>query len=270
MTTADPVLTPPYALDRDTVLERSGDHFDATISPSWLVGEYPHGGYLASLVLRGLSADAAGREPVSLTAAFVSAPGAGAAEIAVETLKAGRNFTTMSGRLLQGGKERVRVLATLAEPRRAPGPTRGSPAPPAMAPPEQCSPLSELMPGVAVSEADARVVLLTTPDDPWARGEAAVVTAWIAFSDGRPIDAFSLAFLADAFPPPVLALAPEQWVPTLEMTLHVLGHPEGTWLLGQYRSVALLDGLLDAELVLWDSSGRTVAVARQLALVTAG
>jgi hypothetical protein len=80
--------------------------------------------------------------------------------------------------------------------------------------------------------------------------------------DTRPLD---LLVLADCMPPVTFELGVPGWVPTLELTALVRGIPEPGWLVVEQRSRLVQDGWLDEECDVWDSSGRLVCQARQLA-----
>ncbi len=70
--------------DRDTAVTRIDDGtFAATIAPGWRAGRGPHGGYLAAIVLRALTAtvDDPARTPRSLTIHYTTAPETGPIEI---------------------------------------------------------------------------------------------------------------------------------------------------------------------------------------------
>jgi hypothetical protein len=257
----------PFELDRDTEVEREDGHWTGRMAQGWMIGQNPHGGYLACVILRALQIEADRPEPLTMSALFVSAPRLGAVRVETELIKAGRTYTSMSGRLLQDGRERVRVLAAFGDITSIQGPTRLELTPPALPPPGECVDLNDLVPELPLNDVDHRYELRSTPEDLWVRQAEPVIAGWIRFRDGRPADSFSLPFFADAFPPPVIGLDPAAWVPTLELTVHVRARPSGGWLLGRYRSVTLLNGLLGADIDLWDETGRLVAMARQLALV---
>ena len=57
------------------------------------------------------------------------------------------------------------------------------------------------------------------------------------------------------------------WVPTVELTVHVRGTPAPGPLRVAFRCRFILDGLLDEEGEIWDSTGALVAQSRQLSLM---
>ncbi len=95
----------------------------------------------------------------------------------------------------------------------------------------------------------------------------AEVGGWIRFVDGRQPDLHSLALFADAFMPAVLELGSFGWIPTLELTVYFRARPHPGWLRGWFRSRFVIDGYLEEDGELWDSSGRLVAMSRQLGRV---
>jgi acyl-CoA thioesterase len=72
---------------------------------------------------------------------------------------------------------------------------------------------------------------------------------------------------ADAFPPAILDLYPASWVPTLQYSVYVRARPQGGWLRGSFRTRSMARGLLEEDGELFDSTGRLVALSRQLALL---
>jgi hypothetical protein len=96
----------------------------------------------------------------------------------------------------------------------------------------------------------------------------AEVRGWFAFADHRPSDPLSLALAADGFPPAVFHLElPSGWVPTVELTVHVRDVPAPGPLRAVFRTRFVTNGMFEEDSELWDSTGRLVAMSRQLALV---
>lgn len=258
------------------------DVFAITLSDQWNIGVNPNGGYAATIVLgamaRSLDVRSADHPlPLSVTThyqrpALANEP----ARVEVEVVRQGRTTSTISGRLIQDGKERVRLLATFgaltpADPGLKDALTeQGRIQLPAydMASPEDSRSRSELAQGVELpilSRLDIRV------PDCWAiAGEAdeAVTGGWIRFADGRPPDARSLVLFSDGFPPSPFGLFGRLgWVPTLELTVHVRRPPANGWIRARFETRDLVGGLFVEDGVLWDSTGAVVAQSRQLALL---
>jgi hypothetical protein len=93
---------------------------------------------------------------------------------------------------------------------------------------------------------------------------------WLALPGGEAFDPVSLLFAVDAFPPATFDIETSGWVPTFELTAYVraLPVPGPVRVLQQAR---LIDGeRVDEACFVWDSSGRLVAQATQLAGIRIG
>jgi hypothetical protein len=102
----------------------------------------------------------------------------------------------------------------------------------------------------------------------WALGEPAgraEVRGWMRRDDEADPSPLDLLVFADAMPPVTFDLGLMGWVPTLELTVHLRGLAAPGWLRVVQRARLLRDGWLDEECEIWDSAGRLVAQARQLA-----
>ena len=120
--------------DRDTAVRRveggaddgaqaAGEAlFAADIASGWRAGRGPHGGYLAAMLLRALTAavDDPERTPRSLTIHYTRAPEPGPIEIRMTVERAGRSLSTLSARMEQAGRTTALALAAFSVPWRAP------------------------------------------------------------------------------------------------------------------------------------------------------
>ena len=94
------------------------------------------------------------------------------------------------------------------------------------------------------------------------------MSGWIRFVDDRAPDGKALALFADGFPPsPLSYLGAIGWVPTIELTVHVLAKPAAGWIQAQFKTDSLKNGRMIESGALWDSNGTLVAQSRQLGLV---
>jgi len=258
--------------EEDTAVRRVEGGWSAELDPRWNVGENPNGGYLLAVVLRALVEETGRPDPVTVTAHYLSPPAAGEVHVRTEIVKPGRTFVTATASMLQGGREKVRVLGAFTDLASRQGPTRISARPPDIPPPEECESLIELTrrAGRKIPEVMNRFDLRLPPDSPWGRpgeGDPFEITGWIRFRDGEEPGALSAPVFADAFPPTILGAVAGGWVPTIELTVHLRGRPAPGWLLGTFQTRVLVDGLLEEDGELWDSEGRPIALSRQLAMV---
>jgi len=257
--------------DDDTAVARQGDHWVGHVSPRWAVGANPNGGYLLAIAARAMLADSGHPDPWTVTAHYLSPPTEGPVEVRTSVIKPGRTYSTVSGELHQGGRERVRILAAFGDLAARHGVTRVAAAMPAIPPPEECRPLFEVTPGGSERSPEVirRFEVRVPADTPWGRqpGDGPFeITGWIRFADGSDASVLSLLLMVDAYPPTLVGGMEVGWVPTVELTTHIRARPAPGWLLGTFRTRFLIDGLLEEDGELWDSEGRLVALSRQLAI----
>ncbi len=91
---------------------------------------------------------------------------------------------------------------------------------------------------------------------------------WMRFKQGRDADLLSLALLVDAAAPAVLELG-EPASSTVELTGHLRAHPAPGWLACRAWTRHVIGGYHEEDLEIWDSDGKRVAQARQLAVLPA-
>ena len=281
-----------YAFDEDTALEPLPEpgRFRAAISHRWDTVGPPNGGFLLALAARGLARTVPFPDPVTLTGHFLRPARHSPVEVSVEPVRVGGAHATAMGRLEQDGKEILRTLATFADldkavsggsrrhdrgdtPRPPGGPTHGDARPPALPPPEECVPIEQLgarqwddLPGLLPVLYRSIDIRLGRSGSERQGNEVARIEGWVRFTDGREPDVASLPLLADVFPPAVFDVADASWVPTVELTVHVRGRPAPGWIAASFRTKFLCDGYFEEDGELWDSTGRLVALSRQLAL----
>jgi acyl-CoA thioesterase len=261
------------AFDDDTAVRPApSGGWEATLRSRGNVGDNPNGGYLLAVAVKAMIAEAGRPDPVTVTAHYLSPPSEGPVSIRTQVVKPGRSFVTVMAEVVQGERERVRVLGAFGDLTERRGPTRVSARPPDVPPPDKCVSLRELTEkaGRQVPEVMNRFDLRLPPGSPWGRpseGDPFEITGWIRFKDGTEPTSVSSVVFADAFPPTLLGSVAAGWVPTIELTVHVRGRPAPGWLLGTFRTRVLVDGLMEEDGELWDSEGRPVALSRQLAMV---
>jgi len=241
--------------------------YDVDLDASWSIGDKPHGGYLLSTMI-GLALDEEHPHPMAVSAHYVSSPDAGPATVEVERLRTGRRVSTSRVRLRQS-ETKVEALFSHGRWSADATPLWSTGGPPVLPPLDDCPRAPAERPGGQrigqLDHVDMRVDVATTM---WAVGAPAgraEVRAWLRRDDGDDPSVLDLLVFADALPPVTFDLGLMGWVPTLELTVHVRGLPAPGWVRAVQRARLLQDGWIDEECELWDSEGRLVAQARQLA-----
>ena len=240
--------------------------YDVDLDASWSIGNKPHGGYLlATMVERALDDDHP--HPLAVSAHYVASPDAGPATLEVERLRTGRSVASSRVRLSQDG---VRVEALVSAGRlTASEPLWTSAVAPELPPIEDCPRAPAENPaGLRVGQLDHVELRVDLTTAGWAIGQPtgqAEVRAWLRRDDGAEASVLDLLVFADALPPVTFNLGLMGWVPTVELTVLVRALPAPGWLRAVQRAQLLQDGWLDEVCELWDSEGRLVAQARQLA-----
>ncbi len=265
--TATDEPTALHVFDADTAVDPQDDGaFAAELSDRWdRLGGGPLGGYSLAVALRALEALAGFPDLLSASACFLRPAEHGAASIDTEQIRLGRSVETAEARFVQGGTERLRVLANFADLASAAGPSLVLGGPPALPDPDDClDPYDALRPSGTVAD---RVEYRVTRAPGWLRGEPTgdpSVECWVRFADRGEVDLIGLAFLVDAVAPAVLDLGAAS-SSTIELTLHCRARPAPGWLALRATTRFVTGGYHEEDVEVWDSTGVLVAQSRQLA-----
>jgi acyl-coenzyme A thioesterase PaaI-like protein len=265
--------------DRDTgVVLRDGDGplrvFDGVVSPDWRAGRGPHGGYIAAMILRALTAavDDPARAPRSLTVHYARAPEPGPVTIRATKERDGRSLSTLTARMEQEGTLIALVLGAFSLP-------WGGPEISEVHAPEVEPPSEPLWPGaprhpLAPPIAQRSVIQPRFGGRPFAGGEGPMeVGGWIAHDEPRPLDALSLAFFADAaIPAPFMRLTQPNAAPTIDLNVHFRtalppGDAAPKACLLHIRTRLIHEGFFEEDGLMWAPDGTLLAQSRQLALL---
>ena len=228
-----------------------------------------HGGWLVETVVATALQSAAHPHPLAVSAQFSSRAEMGPATVEVETVRSGRSVGSLRARLVQDGRPRVDVLLSAGTlPGADVAPYRVDGAPPELPAPDDClrSTNREGVPHNGIIE--ELEVRLDPETGGFLRGEpggGAEVRAWVRSARARELDPLLMLTIADALPPVTFELGIRGWVPTVELTVHLRAVPAPGWLRCVQRATVMHGGWLDEEFQAWDSAGRLVAQARQLA-----
>lgn len=272
------------AFDDETSVEPAGPgRWSAAISPAWNIGEVPNGGYSLAIVVGAIARAGGHDDPLSVTCHFLRPVEPGRpAVVTTDVVRSGRSVSTVVGRLVQDGRDRLVVVAAMGA--LGAGGTGGTGAggaatagasagwadldPPELPPPDRCVSRTGDAQGVALA-LRSRVEVRLHPDrvEPTGGGDAEM-SGWIRFVDGRPPDSRALVLFADAFPPALFGrLGRVGWVPTIELTVHVRRTPPQGWVMGRFRCDDLDDGRMIEDGALWSADGELLARSRQLGLL---
>lgn len=258
--------------EADTAVTATGDGtYAVDVSPDWWVFTGPNGGYVASLLLRAMTATVGdpARAARSLTVHYLKPPATGPAEVRTRVVRSGRSLSTVAADLHQDGTHLATALAAFATPRDAMA-FADAPAPPAPrpddAPPSRWP--DTLKPPIA-RQFEYRPI---STEQMFAGEDAAEIAAWVRPRDAMPYDAVLLATVSDALAPAVFvkASAPLAAV-TVDLTVHfrapsAVPPPQG-WCQAVFRSTVATDGYVEEDGAMYAEDGALLAHSRQLAVL---
>lgn len=269
MTAAPALSTHPFDADTAVTPVRE-DTYRATISDRWtaLTGA-PNGGYLLATCVNALRHAMPYPDPMVISGHFLRKGTVGPAEVRTELARSGRRLATGEARLIQDGVEVVRVVASFGDLARSRGRTVVLSEPPALpSPRDAIDPLGGTsLPGVSIAD---RVEFRMAEVPGWLRGEPSgdpTAQLWLRFKEEREPDLLALAMLVDAAAPAVTALGVPSSA-TIQLTVHLRGHPAPGWLACRVATRHVIDGYHEEDFEIWDSEGRLVAQARQFAVLS--
>lgn len=258
-----------YRFDQDTAVTPLGDgRYGARLSADWAIGDALHGGYLLAVACQAALADDPHPDLLAVAANYLRAPRPGPAEAAVERTRTGRRVGFSRVLVTQEGGPLLDAVVTTGTVT-SEDPQWTELSTPDRPDPDDAMILGDTAPdGRAVPMAEVREIRLD-PRMPWASGRfegPPRVAGWMRFGDGRDPDPLSMAFFVDALPPVTFAQGRFGWAPTVQLSMLVRARPAPGWCWGVMRGGQEAGGYLDEEVEVWDSAGRLVAQARQLAL----
>lgn len=243
----------------------------------WQIGNGVNGGLLmaiaANAIRHELDVDGLHPDPLAVSAYFLSPAVPGPVHTSTTVLRTGR--TMSSGQvsieqLTETGErvERMRALATFGNLADRDHPVLRTTPAPSLPPPDQCLGRHETPDFLSHSSLLHRMDLRLDPaSSGWLRGKPSkqgVLSGWLRFADGREPDVLGLMWALDAMPPVAFDLGLLGWTPTLEFSAHFRAHPAPGWLQVQLSTENVAGGLMEEDARIWDSTGRLVALSRQL------
>ena len=285
---------PATDFDRATAVTPLGDgRFAGEVEDGWGAPPGPNGGYLAAILTRALEHDVAAagdRQLRTLATHYLRPSRPGPIEVEVETIRAGKRFSTGRATAFQNGKEVMTALGAFSTPG-LPAAATWAPQPPSTAPPPARDagslPVGDYRP-------DGGGWLETTPEMPsiisrvkvaprigshpfsgreLAAGEPAETGGWVQLPSPRRIDAAYLVLVADVWWPPALEpLTAPAVAPTIDLTVHIRADlpPDGLPdqpIFGHFATTAAVNGTMEEDGQLFLPDGTLLAQSRQLALL---
>lgn len=259
-------------LDDDTHLEPLGDgRWSGHIHQGWSTPRGALGGYVMAVVLRALelAVDDPRRQARSVTVHFARSPQLAPVQLPAKVERRGRSLTTVSGRLEQDGALLAVALGAFSVPWKSPH-IAGDPMPAVEPATARRMPVSRLAEDGRASFVERLTMERRLGDLPFTASPGTDVGGWLGLRETRPIDARTIAVLADAWYPAVWPrLEAPAGAPTLELTIHFRAPLPlaDSLLFGRFRTTLLRDGFFEEDGDLWTPDGTLVAQSRQLGLL---
>ncbi len=258
------------------VTPRGGGAYDAELTDGWVVGGGVNGGYLLATIGNAISLELPAKpDPIAISAHYLSATTPGPAQVRTRVLRDGGSVATIAADLVQGDATRITTLATYGRLGELPDDVRTTALEPQLPPRDQCVP-NTMAPAELrrVAPLMDRFEMLFDPAHiGWAVGQPSgngVLQAWFRLNGKRDPDPIELLMVCDALPPVTFDLGLPGWAPTLELTAHVRAVPAPGWLKVRHATRNIAGGMFEEDCEVWDSAGRLVAQARQLARLPRG
>lgn len=231
------------------------------------LGGGPNGGYLLGICLRALGAELPDThpDPLVVSAYYLRAGTVGAADLKTEVVRTGRRMATGEVRLLQDGKETVRVVANFTDLDAAEGRTEVLGNAPTLPVPEECVDVTggQSFPGLTIADRyDYRFAEVPG----WPVGSRPGSRTWSSGCASRPAGRHAEP-RADGGRRGAGVMELGGYISsTIELTVHVRARPAPGWLACRVDPVP--DRRLHEEdFEIGDTTGVLVAQGRQLALL---
>ena len=251
---------------KESAVEHVGENlYRGELCEGWRVGEVPNGGYVLALAGRALRAALPHKDPLTVSAFYLAPTVLGPIDCQVELLGGGRSTSFAEVKMMQEGQLKVKVTAAFTDLERLSGETWSGVERPQYRPWDECPPSGDK--GIEFRQrAELRLVSGQEVFSERKTNGSGEFCGWVAHRDGSDPDVISLLMFADATPPPIFTVfGPVGWVPTIELTVQVRGHPAPGPLQLRLASRHMTQGILEEDGEYWDSAGQLVAISRQTA-----
>jgi acyl-CoA thioesterase len=279
----------PTKFSADTAVERDPSRtgrYLAELPPDWNAPLNPQGGVSSVVALRAMMAELDHPDQTlrSCTTVFAGQVPAGPLEVDVSVLRRGRTMSQASATVRAAGADHGHtVVASFGQPRA--GFWYTDVEPPNVDPPAECPSFRDPPPEgferrgpdfTFWDQVEGRAALGHPPWEPY-EPVSSDRAHWSRFDeppflDDGSIDPLALVVLADAMPGAAFerigAKAADLFVmvPSVDLTVHVLGEPRSEWILCHTRSRHASEGYASMENTMWDPEVGIVAYATQVML----
>lgn len=262
-----------HIFDRTTQLTKTGEGvYSGSLDRTWWIAAGPNGGFIASVILRGLQLEVADpqRSPRSFSVHYVARAREGDIEVRCSVERVGRSVTATTGRLLQDGKLLATAQCAFSTPRSGEEDFDDLGAPEAPSP-EDIPPL-DIPEGLMPPFADHFEYRWALGSFPYSDSDRAWSGGWLRPKEPRSLDALIIPTLADGWPPSVFSRrSTPALVPTIDLTVHTRSEiptrAADDWLLVSFESKVAQGGFLEEDGYIWTPDGKLLAQSRQLALI---
>jgi acyl-CoA thioesterase len=252
--------------ERETAVEQVGDNrFLGELHEGWRIGAVPNGGYVLALAGRALRAVLPHKDPLTVSAFYLTPTVLGPIECRVEILGGGRSTSFAEVKMYQEGQLKVKVTAAYTDLDKLHGETWSANDRPHYPAWDECAPAGDK--GIEFRQrAEIRMVSGQEVFSERKTNGSGEFCGWVSHRDGSDPDVISLLMFADAFPPPIFTVfGLVGWVPTVELTVQVRAHPAPGPLQVRLSSRHMTQGVIEEDGEYWDSAGQLVALSRQTA-----
>ena len=257
--------------DTTTVRSRGPGRYEGSIHEDWNLNPMPQGGVVTAVALRAMAEEL--DDPAQLVrtlhTTFAAQVTDGPVSVTVELLRRGRSMSHLRAEVTNPGAGRGHLTTGIFGSTRRGFDFTDLEPPSDIPPPLQCPSYRERPP--TVTEAfppmpfwdrlvEGRAVQGHPPWETYVP-ERAERTMWYRFDetprlDDGTIDPFALVVLADTMPGAVgekVGSADRSWfAPSVDLTVHLLGHCRSPWVLAHNRARFAGDGYASADMALWD------------------
>lgn len=250
--------------------------FAGELNEHWTIGPKVHGGAMLALCANAArTAYGDGRQPVAVSASFLSAPDPGPLRLRAVPRKRGRRISVVDVELNQRERTAVHAVVTLGEPEhRRDAPLLSANPVVSLMTPEPPPGLAPIGPGHPMEHivhlahgCDIRPALTTLA--PRSDGGPPVIEMWVRPRDAAPDVLFAL-LCGDVSAPVTMAIDRPGWAPTVQLTAYLRGLPADGWLRVICTTTEIGRDWFDEDHLVVDCLGRIVVQTRQLAMAPTG